>query len=109
MRSYFTPKPKTSHPLPPTAEPHGVQLEVAASKSGELNKNNIFIGYLSDDEPSGSDKDDSDDELTQTNLQMRHLSGFEFHLEQGDGSWMYLHKWHISKHKKIIKKLWNLP
>jgi hypothetical protein len=54
-------------PLPPTAEPHGVQLEVAASDSGELNENDIFMGYLSDDESSGSDEDDNNDELMQTN------------------------------------------
>jgi len=41
-------------------------------------------------------------------MQMRHLSGFKFHLNQRDRSWMYLHKWHVSKHKKIIKKHWNL-
>jgi hypothetical protein len=67
MRSYFTPKPKTLHPLPLTAELHGVQLEVAVSESGELNENDIFTGYLSDDESSGSDEDDNDDELMQTN------------------------------------------
>jgi hypothetical protein len=67
MHSYLTPKPTTSHPFPPTAELHGVQLEVATSESGELNKNDIFMGYLSDDKSSGSDKDDNNNELIQTN------------------------------------------
>lgn len=69
MHSYFAPKPKTLYPLPPTAEPHGVQLEVAASESGKLDENDIFMGYLSDDESSGSDKDndDNNDELMQMN------------------------------------------
>jgi hypothetical protein len=67
MCSYFAPKPKTLQPLPSTAKLPTVE-PTAASEHGEHNENEIFTGYLSDEESSESDEYDDDyKELMQTN------------------------------------------
>jgi hypothetical protein len=67
MCLYFAPKPKTLQPLPSTAKLPTIEL-TAASECGEHNENEIFTGYLSDEESSESDEcDDNDEELTLTN------------------------------------------